>query len=124
MQNWKPPRDNDNYRWTAHVGRKMQFYGLSPSRVLRVVRAAERIEEGVAPGTLAGMSPFGRSPVGRQTKKPYRGEIWAMWRQDGKGRRKVIITAWRYPGVSPVRSAVPLPPGVLAELEGEGLLDS
>jgi len=140
MQNSKPPRDNEKYRWTNHVVRKMRFYGLSPSRVLRVVNAPVRIEEGVAPGTLAGMQTAGTK------SKPW--EIWAMWRlessspksrvqseKSGKQKlstldfglatgRKVIITAWRYPGTIPVRSAVPIPSGVLAELEAEGLLDS
>ncbi len=95
------------------MGRKMRFYGLSPSRVLRVVRAPQRLEEGVAPGTVAGMQRAGTKA------KPW--EIWAMWRAEGK--RQVIITAWRYPGTSPVRSAVPIPAGVMEELAAEGLLD-
>lgn len=100
-----------------HVCRKMRFYGLTPSRVLRIVNAPERVEEGVAAGTLAGMHTIGTK------KKPH--EIWAMWRDEGKSSalkraRRVIITAWRYPGTSPVRGAVPIPPGVLAELEAEG----
>jgi len=109
------------YRWTNHVQRKMRFYGLTPSRVLRVVNAPQRVEEGVAPGTMAGMQKAGTP------KKPW--EIWAMWREEGKATalasaRKVIITAWRYPGTSPVRGAVPIPSGVLAELEAEGILDA
>jgi hypothetical protein len=96
----------------------MQHYGLTPSRVLRVIRAPERTEKGIVENTLAAMSPFGRSPVGRQTK-PYRGEIWVMWRKDGK--RKLIITAWRYPGVSPIRECAPVPADILAELRQEGV---
>jgi hypothetical protein len=89
----------------------MQFYGLTPSRVLRVVRAPERVEVGVAEGTLAGLQTAGTKA------KPW--EIWTMWRQDGK--RKLIITAWRYPGVSPVREQVPIPSDILAELKQEGV---
>jgi hypothetical protein len=141
MQNYRDPKDNGKFRWTAHVGRKMRFYGLTPSRVIRVVNAPQRVEEGVAPGTVAGMQKAGSG------KKPW--EVWAMWRTEGAAlgskksevrmtksnsdtsafairtspfRRKVIITAWRYPGTSPVRGAVPLPVGVLAELEAEGEL--
>lgn len=119
MQGYKAPKDSDRYRWTNHVQRKMLHYRLTPSRVLRIVRAPERIEEGVAPGTLAGMQKSG-SP-----KRP--SEIWAMWREDGTksavaDSRKIIITAWRYPGTSPVRGAVPIPSDVLAELEREGEL--
>ncbi|MCC6404892.1 MAG: hypothetical protein IT405_00710 [Candidatus Yanofskybacteria bacterium] len=117
------PRDNEKYRWTHHVVRKLRFYGLTPSRVLRVIRAPERVEEGVAEGTLAAMQTAGTKA------KPW--EVWVMWREEKKRAksplsdyRKVIITAWRYPGVSPVRERVPLPAGVLAELESEGLLDA
>ena len=119
MQGYKPPKDNERYRWTNHVQRKMLHYRLTPSRVLRIVRAPERVEEGVAPGTLAGMHSTGSQ------KRP--SEIWAMWRAEGKKSasadpRKIIITAWRYPGTSPVRGEVPIPSDVLAELEQEGEL--
>jgi len=101
----------------------MLYYGLSPSRVLRVVNAPARVEEGVAPGTLAGMQKAGTKA------KPW--EIWVMWRADtgkaptmpGTTTRRVIITAWRYPGTSPIRGAVPIPDDVLAELDAEGLLE-
>ncbi|MCC6934763.1 MAG: hypothetical protein IT406_03710 [Candidatus Yanofskybacteria bacterium] len=114
MGDFKPPRDNANFRWTHHVVRKLRFYALTPSRVLRVIRAPERVEDGVAEGTLAAMQTAGTKA------KPW--EVWVMWREEGK--RRVVITAWRYPGVSPVRERVPLPAGVLAELESEGLLDA
>jgi hypothetical protein len=123
VQNWKQPKDGPKYRWTNHVGRKMRFYGLSPSRILRVVNAPERMEEGVVPGTLAGMQKAGTKAKPR--------EIWAMWRPEkrntsapkGAPERKVIITAWRYPGTSPVRGSVPIPDEVLMELDAEGLLE-
>lgn len=93
----------------------MRFYGLTPSRVLRVVNAPERIEDGVAEGTLAGMQKAGTKG------RPW--EMWAMWREESKkSGRKVIITAWRYPGTSPVRGKVPIPSEVIAELEAEGEL--
>jgi len=123
MQNFTGPRDNDKYRWTAHVARKMRHYGLSPSRVLRIVNAPQRTEEGVAPGTLAGMQKTGSK------KRP--SEIWAMWRDEKRAAtkadprpraRRIIITAWRYPGVSPVRGKVPIPADIAAELEREDLL--
>jgi hypothetical protein len=126
MQTFKVPRDHEKYRWTHHVVRKMQYYGLTPSRVLRVIRAPHRVEEGVAEGTLAGMQVAGSKA------KPW--ELWVMWRDDKHthsrdpiaalaARKRVIITAWRYPGTSPVRGAVPIPSDVLAELEAEGLMD-
>lgn len=111
MTNFKIPKDDHNYRWTHHVVRKMQHYGLTPSRVLRVIRAPERVEKGVAEDTLAGMQKAGTKA------RPW--EIWTMWRADGK--RKLIITAWRYPGVSPVREVAPVPVDILAELRQEGV---
>jgi hypothetical protein len=137
MQSFKIPKNNEKYRWTSHIVRKMMHYRLTPSRVLRIVRAPERLEAGVAQGTVAGMQKTGSK------QKPT--EIWAMWREEKPraksseprgGRelmaggseliadhRKVIITAWRYPGVSPVRDTVPIPEDVLSELRAEGLID-
>ena len=125
---FKVPKDDHKFRWTNHVIRKMQYYGLTPSRVLRVIRAPERIEDGVADGTLAGLQTAGTKA------KPW--EVWVMWRDvnkksaensklatDFSPTRKVVITAWRYPGVSRVRERVPIPSEILAELEREGILD-
>ncbi|MBI4085578.1 MAG: hypothetical protein HY432_03705 [Candidatus Liptonbacteria bacterium] len=74
--------------WTSHSKYKMRFYGLSENRVKRVINHPGRIEEGIAPKTIAMMQPAGSA------KHPY--EIWIML-QDEKSRRK-IISAWRYPG--------------------------
>ncbi|MBX4211753.1 MAG: hypothetical protein KW806_03130 [Candidatus Yanofskybacteria bacterium] len=117
-----PPKDNEKYHWTQHVGRKMIHYGLSSSRVLRVIRAPERAEEGVAPGTVAVMQTAGSKA------KPW--EVWVMYREEIKKKtkdllhpnKKVIITAWRYPGVSPVREKIPIPSEIVAELERENLI--
>lgn len=111
----KPKRlpGGDKYHWTNHVERKMGFYGLTPSRVLRVIRAPDRMEEGIVDGTLAAMQTSGSK------SRPW--ELWVMWRE--RETKKVIITAWRYPGVSPIREKVPLPAGLMAELESEGILD-
>jgi hypothetical protein len=95
----------------------MQFYGLTPSRVLRVVRAPERTEEGVVEGTVAGMHKAGTKA------KPW--EVWSMWRTEGRAMesKTIIITAWRYPGTSPIRSAAPIPAGLLSELRAEGVIE-
>lgn len=95
------------YRWTRHVQDKMRYYRLSESRVLRVVRHPARMEKGIAPKTVAVMQPVGT------TRKPH--EIWVMY-QDRKDTRH-IITAWRYPGRSPIREAIPIPKDILIELE-------
>jgi len=110
--------DKENYYWTDHVRQKMKQYRLSESRVKRVLRHPRRREVGVAENTIAGMQPAG-SP-----KHPY--EIWAMWsvarapvrEQSGRQVKKLvidlnkkitIISVWRYPGISSVGEAPPIP---------------
>lgn len=112
------------------------FYGLTADRVKRIMRNPKRVEEGVAENTIAVMCPYGTSPGGRQ---PYKGEIWVMYQRVESGRLKVesrgninlkphstlnsphsksvIISAWRYPGVSPIGKAIPIPPDILDELK-------
>lgn len=111
---WKRPKNDDKFYWTRHAADKMRHYGISESLIKRVIRYPKRMEEGVAPDTLAAMRPVG------SVKRPH--EAWVMY--TGKGRlggvrqsKVVIITAWRYPGVSPVRGQVPIPRDVLGELE-------
>ena len=100
-------KDDHKYSWTNHVKGKMQHYALSPSVVKRVIRAPKRMEEGVAPGTIAVMQPRGNKQIT---------EIWVMY-QKLKGDKKRIITAWRYPGVSPVRDQIPVPADIRDQLE-------
>ena len=106
------PKNDKNYHWTQHCVRKMMFYGLSADRIKRVVRSPKRMEEGIVPDTLAAMQPAGTN------KRP--SEIWTMYAT--KGQRKVIITAWRYPGVSPIREQIPIPADILEELKREGIM--
>jgi hypothetical protein len=96
----------EKYIWTAHAHNKMQFYRLSESRVKRIIRHPERIEEAIVPGLVAVMQPAGTTKYS---------EIWAMYKvlaSDG-GKLKVI-TAWRYPGESPERD--PIPESVIKEV--------
>lgn len=72
----------------------MRFYNLSESRIKRILRAPKRIEEGVAPETVAMMQPAGT------LKNPY--ELWAMI--ENEKTQKKIISVWRYPGKSKPRS--------------------
>ena len=44
--------------WTKHSLDKMKFYGLSKQRV-KSFKKSKRIEEGIAPGTIALMQPAG-----------------------------------------------------------------
>ena len=74
----------------------MRFYKLSEARVKRILHTPKRIEEGIAPKTIAMMQPAGT------TKHPY--ELWVMI-QEEKKRRKVI-SAWRYPGKTKPQGAI------------------
>jgi hypothetical protein len=124
MLNFKLPKDDQKYQWTNHVKDKMVYYGISESLIKRIVRFPKRKEEGIAPKTTASMQP------GNNKKKPQ--EIWVMY-QEIKTRqsdddiperfnmlipKKRIISAWRYPGVSPLNRPIPIPDEILQELEG------
>lgn len=110
--------------FTNHAKAKMRFYHLSEQRVRRVLHSPKRIEEGIAPGTVAMMQSSGSG------KRPH--EIWIMIQsveadkrglkpfgeaQGGRGitRKKTkIISAWRYPGIT--KSGQPLPEEILREM--------
>jgi hypothetical protein len=107
---FKIPKNDEKICWTKHALEKMKFYQLSESRLKRVLRHPKRVEKGIAPGTIACMQPAGSKK--RQT------EIWLMY-QNFKSRgqeKKRIITAWRYPGISPIREPIPIPDDILGEL--------
>lgn len=82
--------------WTYHAREKMKFYRLSESRVKRILHSPARVEEGIAPKTIAMMQVSGSK------KHPH--EIWVMI-EDKKKVRK-IISAWRYPGRTKPRSEI------------------
>ncbi len=95
--------------WTYHAQDKMRFYRLSEARVKRVIHSPRRVEEGVAPNTVAMMQP--NVTVGNRGQEKWKQEIWVMVEEplskaksQNKGMK--IISAWRYPGVTKSRSAV------------------
>ena len=108
---------------------KMAFYRLSESRVKRVLRNPGRTEEGIAPDTNASMR--------RNDSKKRKEEIWVMWQkavnkkqltansrnEKSKNRfsreKTIIISAWRYPGVSPVGKKIEIPQDTLEFLQKE-----
>lgn len=123
------PKSDAKYHWTNHVAAKMVYYGLSADRVKRVMRNPHRSEKGIAPDTIAVMQP-GKTLAAKAGKPTsWKEEIWVMYavRQAhgkpkkietfGPSPKKVIITAWRYPGKSPVREAIPIPNDILEELK-------
>ena len=110
---------------------KMRHYGLSEQAVRRVIRAPQRTEEGVVKKTIAVMKP--PSVRKKDGKETWTQEVWVMF-QKGKGKNTAatggteaaqkalshgantlkIISAWRYPGVSPENN--PIPEDILDEL--------
>lgn len=133
--NFEIPK-NDKYHWTRHSIYKMRQYGLSAQRVIRVIRNPERTEEGIVKNTIAVMQPA--SIKIKKGKKSWSQEIWAMYqaRRAGISNSKFkisnkiqnskfqilnsakqqlhIISAWRYPGVSPKNN--PIPEEILEEI--------
>ena len=105
--------------WTKHVKNKMREYNLSRSRILRVLRHPHRIEEGIAPKTIAVMQKSGSK------KHPY--EVWVMYQIEKSKiknqKAKVeslkvkIISAWKYPGESPKGKIIYIPPDTLEILD-------
>ncbi|NTW15475.1 MAG: hypothetical protein HGA38_03835 [Candidatus Moranbacteria bacterium] len=127
--------------FTRHAEFKMKQYGLSAQRVRSVMRNPRRREEGIAKDTVAVMQP---SSVKRKDgKETWAQEIWVMYAQRKSVNKKQktnnsasgdscyplsvncslrVISAWRYPGVSPKRN--PVPEEILREIEEGSILES
>ena len=104
---FKEPKNDRRIYWTRHVKEKMRYYGLSEGRLRRILKSPQRNEKGIASRTIALMQSA-------QTKKP--SEIWVMYQL--VDQRKRIISAWRYPGISPRGEPIPIPDDIAEELKG------
>lgn len=99
--------------WTTHSIMKMRFYGLSRQRISRVLHSPGRVEEGIAPDTVAYMHVAGNAA------HPY--ELWVMVQDEsldsaqGKSVRRKVISAWKYPGRT--KPGAPLPAAIMREIE-------
>lgn len=102
MVNLKKPKP---LFWTSHSRFKMNFYRLSESRVKRIIHSPSRIEEGIAPKTIAMMQAV------KSAKNPY--ELWVMIQEAPKVRK--VISAWRYPGKT--KPGEPLPEEIMREIK-------
>jgi len=106
---FKIPKNTENLIWTKHSIDKMKQYQLSEQRIKRILNTPKRIEEGIAPKTIAAMQSTGSA------KHPT--EIWVMYQiQKSKSKKQKakikIISVWRYPGISPIRTIPEIPPEV------------
>ena len=97
--------------WTKHAKGKMRYYRLSEKRLKRVLKSPDRKELGIAPRTIAIMQRSGTK------KRPT--EIWMMYQKVHTLKRKLIkiISAWRYPGISPKGQMPPIPEDTLWEIK-------
>ena len=104
----------EKIHWTNHSKDKMRYYRLSERKVLSIFKRPKRREEGVAPRTIAAMQPSGTK------KNPT--EIWIMYQTSSrkikgqKTKRVTIISAWRYPGITPLGKRPLIPEDALFEL--------
>lgn len=116
--NFKVPKETEFLIWTRHSIEKMKFYGLSEQRIKRVLKNPERAEEGIAPGTVALMQRAG--------SKKHPSEIWLMYALATNNKKlttnpykKIIISCWRYPGISKKGEEIPIPEEIRSEIETE-----
>ncbi len=123
---FKLPKNSEQFVWTNHSIDKMRQYGLSEQRVRSVLHTPKRKEEGIAPNTSAVMQSTGTK------KNPT--ELWVMFQEiqrsniknqndDEKfknnfGKKLRIISTWRYPGISPIRTVPEIPDEVWNILDG------
>lgn len=103
--------------FTHHSEYKMRQYNLSAQKVRGVIRNPKRREVGIVPKTVAVMQPV--SPKKIDGKEIWKQEVWVLYKEEAN--RKKIISAWRYPGVSPKRD--PIPSDILQELLDNSILE-
>jgi hypothetical protein len=101
----------NRFVWTSHSRAKMRFYGLSEQRVRHVINAPKRIEEGIAPKTVAMMQPVFSKGTG--AKETWNQEIWVMIQKAPASIK--VISAWRYPGKT--KPGQPIPAEILREVK-------
>jgi hypothetical protein len=95
----------------------MKQYGLSLQKVRGVIRRPQRREVGIVLKTVAVMQPV--NPKTENGKTTWKQEVWVLYKEDA-GKKK-IISAWRYPGISPKRD--PIPEDILQELLNSDILE-
>ena len=119
---YKEVKNDRKYFWTSHSKYKLVQYGLGPSVIKRVIRRPDRVEEGIAPETVAVMKD-------RSTKSQEK-EVWVMYQREVKSKnlkvksednfstgRIKIISAWIYPGKTKKGKEIFIPDDVLEELQ-------
>ena len=114
LKSFRFPRNDSKLLWTNHIVAKMRYYGISEQKIKNIVRSPERKEDGVAPKTVAVMNAV------KSKSKPH--EIWVMYqpaspKSKNQSSKLILISAWRYPGRSPVGKKIEIPEDVLADIK-------
>ncbi|MFZ1654814.1 MAG: hypothetical protein WBO92_04590 [Candidatus Moraniibacteriota bacterium] len=138
------------YYFTLHSEYKMREYHLSRQRVIRIIRSPQRTETGIVENTVAVMQPASTKRTnGKETwsqelwvmykvqsaRQESRSKNQGAENRERRGESQEqsrmssflslpelkIISAWRYPGVSPERD--PIPADILREI-ARGLEES
>ena len=125
--------------YTRHSEYKMREYSLSRQKVEGVIRRPYRTETGIVPKTVAVMQPV--SPKVVDGEMVWKQEVWVLYQKQSTNSRQQktterddplrylstgdrclkIISAWRYPGVSPAGN--PIHANILRELEEGDILE-
>ena len=119
---FRKPKNTNEITWTKHSIEKMRFYGLSENRLKRVLRNPNRKEDGIVPKTLAVMQRTGSRKHPTEIRimyQPAADQPKAGQTHVHKFQRIKVISAWRYPGISPKGKAIPIPDDILEELNRE-----
>ncbi len=101
------PKNDKNFSWTQHVKDKMLFYRISEQKIKTILKSPSRKEEGIAPSTLAVMK---RNDTAKRKE-----ELWVMYAEQAP--KKVMISAWRYPGKSKPGKEIPIPDDILEQIK-------
>jgi len=109
----KFPKDDSKYKWTSHIKSKMVYYRISAQMIKNILRLYTRKEEGIALNTLAVMK--------RRDTKKRKEEMWVMFQKMSKVKSQmskvILISAWRYPGISKPGKKIPIPDEILQEIQ-------
>ena len=111
------PKNSREYHWTSHIKGKMVFYQISEQKIKTILKSPSRKEIGIAPETSAFMK--------RNDTPKRKQEIWVMFANNKNSKlekvsaKTIMISAWRYPGISKAGDAIPVPEDILAELRDQ-----
>jgi len=101
------PKSDHKYFWTQHCVGKIFQYGIGGNKIKRIINYPDRKEEGIAPQTIAVMR--------KKSKKDHsKGEEWVMYQL--KKSKKIVISVWFYPGITPPGKQIFIPDEVWDEI--------